>query len=342
MPIRALAETVPDALCSFLDGQATPRGERHWRWKYERTPSPLPAGFYWEEADGAVLGFIGMMGSALYGGGAAHPAAWFVDWHVTQGDRGVGVGVGLLRKAEAAAGVLLTLQGSEDTRQILPRLRWRQSLLPTTWVRPLSARYWSEWATQRLPSVLGPLAGAFAGIAATLRRPRAAAPPAGAALVAVDRLPAEYDAVWTARAAEFAPILLRDSAYLNWLCADYPDGGYRLHLLDWRGGVAGHLILRLDRDRRDRCRGRIVDLLWPRAEAALAAWMVAAAVVELQRAGADYVECVLSRPELAAAARACGFVRRRPVPLWYHRLPAGMDGADDWYITFLDCDRAYR
>ncbi len=138
------------------------------------------------------------------------------------------------------------------------------------------------------------------------------------------------------------PILRRDSAYLNWLCADYPDGGYRLHLLDWQGGVAGHLILRLDRDRRGLCRGRIVDLLWPRAEAGLAAWMVAAAVGELRRAGADYVEVVLSRPELAAAARACGFVRRRPVPLWYHRLPAGMDGADDWYITFLDCDRAYR
>ena len=342
MPIRALDVTLPESLCAFLDQRAAARGRRHWEWKYARRADGLPVGFFWEEADGAVLGFIGLMRSALHSAAAAHPAAWFVDWHVTPGQRGVGVGVGLLRKAEAAAGCLLTLQGSADTRQILPRLGWKQSLAPTTWVRPLSARYWSDWVARHVPAGLRGAARLGAAAASAVSRPRPPATPRGAALVAVDRFAADYDAVWAARAAEFAPLLARDSAYLNWLCADFPDGGYRSYLLQSDGTAVGHLIVRLDADRHGARRGRIVDLLWPRTRPELAAWMVAAALQELQRDRADYVECVLSVPELAAAARRSHFRPRTPVPLWYRRLPAGMAGVDDWYVTLLDCDRAYR
>ena len=34
--------------------------------------------------------------------------------------------------------------------------------------------------------------------------------------------------------------------------------------------------------------------------------------------------------------------RRQAVPVWYHRLPAEAPKPDAWFVTYLDCDRAYR
>ena len=342
MSIRTFDGDAPAAVFAFLDEAVAPHGRQYWCWKYRTGTADAPGAFYWQETDGRVLGFIGLMRTALHAGARRYPAAWFVDWHVTPGERGVGVGLGLLRKAEAAAGALLTLQGSSDTRRILPRLGWKQSRSPATWVLRLTPRALCAGAERRVTAWLRP-ATQLAGAAASLYyrcRPPTTAPDVD--LVDVERFPADYDAVWQARAAELPPAMSRDSSYVNFLCADYPGGGYRLQLLRWRGEPAGHSIRRVDTDRRGLRRGRIVDILWPRTQPALAEWLMRSACWDLQRAGADYIECVLSVPELRAAARRTRFHARGPVPLWYHRLPADVPDPDHWHITFLDCDRAYR
>jgi hypothetical protein len=344
VPIRVLDTNDCDAAFAFLDSTVSPRGLAHWRWKYRLDTAELPTGYYWQDSDGRVLGFIGLMRTTLHAGEQRHPAAWFVDWHVTPGERGVGVGLGLLRKAEAAAGVLLTLQGSADTRQILPRLGWKQSPVPATWVRPLSPRFIADWTGRKTPpgswlSGAGRLVGTVAGPYFRCRKP---AVPADVALVDVQRFPADYDKVWQTRAAQFAAALARDSGYVNYLCADYPDDGYRLQLMRVRHETAGHLLWRVDPDGGGFQCGRIVDLLWPQARPELAAWLIQSAGWQLQQAGADYIECVASVPELQAALRRTRFRARRSVPIWFHRLPAGVPDPDRWHITFLDCDRAYR
>jgi hypothetical protein len=108
------------------------------------------------------------------------------------------------------------------------------------------------------------------------------------------------------------------------------------------GTDVGHLVTRCDVDRQQRRRGRIVDAAWPWADAALGAWLVGEAVDRLSGEGADYVECLSSTGALTAALAGRGFRRRGTVPLWYHRLPAGVPPAEDWHLTLLDCDRAYR
>jgi hypothetical protein len=344
--IRVFDDHAPEEVFAFLEYAVSARGRAHWRWKYRTEAADSPSAFYWQEPDGRVLGFIGMMRTALHAGPQRHPAAWFVDWHVTPGQRGVGVGLGLLRKAEAAAGVLLTLQGSADTRQILPRLGWKQSLAPATWVLPLTARFISDWVGRRALAQAAPWLRGTARVFGIVAGPYFRRGPApslpDAALAVVDRFPADYDTVWAARAVEFAPAMSRDSTYVNYLCADYPGGGYRLELLRWKGETAGHLIWRTDADGRGFQRGRIVDVLWPRAQPELLAWLVHSACWQLQQAGADYVECVASVPDLRAALQRRRFRPRGPLPLWYHRLPAGVPEPDRWHITFLDCDRAYR
>jgi hypothetical protein len=343
--IRAFGNDAPDAVFAFLEQQVSPRGREHWLWKYRTSAGDTPSAFYWQEDDGSVLGFIGMMRTALCAGGARHPAAWFVDWHVRPGAKGVGVGIGLLRKAEAAAGMLLTLQGSADTQKILPRLGWKQSPAPRTWLRPLSGRFLSSWLQQRAGTGLGAAPGVSTMLGA-LAWPylRASAPPsqAGLELVDVERVPESYDETWAQRAAEMAPAMRRDADYLNYLCADFPDGGYGMQLLALEGRQVGHVIRRADRDKNGLLRGRIVDLLWPASRPELAAWLVRRATAELRRAGADYAECVASTSTLRAALASNRFRARRPVPIWYHRLASGVPDPDGWHITLLDCDRAYR
>lgn len=337
--ITALESPLPDDVLAFLDHTVSARGRRHWEWKYGGGSAAAPAAYCWRDAEGRVLGFIGLMRTAMLTASGAQPAAWFVDWYVAPGHPGIGMG--LLRKAEASAGLLLTLQGSADTRQILPRLGWRVSEAPVTWLRPLSARFLAAWLAARLPAVLRPLARLLAPAAALALCGTRPASPADVELVAVERLPPGYDAVGTARAAE-AHAMRRDSAYLNWFCADYPDGGYRLWLVRRAGADVGHLVTRCDRDRQQRRRGRIVDVAWPWADTALGEWLIGRAVTLLRDEGADYVECLASAPALTDVMRRQNFRRRAAVPLWYHRVPAGLAAPETWHLTLLDCDRAYR
>jgi hypothetical protein len=278
-----------------------------------------------------------MMRTRLHTKSATHPAAWFVDWHVAPGDRGVGVGLALLRNAEAAAGTLLTLQGSPDTRVMLPRLGWRQSEVPRTWTRPLSLRFIADWLGRRarVPHIAARAAAAYFR----------ALPPAKIArfsLRPIAAFPSDYDAVWQQRAREFAPAMARDAAYLNYLAAEYPDDGYQLHLLVERERPVGHVITRLDDDGEGFRRARLVDLLWLRHQPELLQWLIQRAVADVSAAGADYVECVASVSDLTELLARERFFARRPVPIWYHRLPAGAPDPDTWYITYADCDRAYR
>jgi hypothetical protein len=338
LSVHAFEGDAPDSLFEFLDREVSARGREHWTWKYRIGGDRPPAAFYWRGDEGAILGFIGLMRTTLQTESSGLPAAWFVDWYVLPGTHAVGVGIGLLRQAEATAGILLTLQGSADTREILPRVGWKESSSPSTWVRPLTSRFLSSWVEQRAGGwarVLGAAAGPFF-------RPAAPTALEGVELSDVDRFQADYDRVYEARSREFATWMRRDSDYLNYLCADYPDGGYRLQLLRLKGETAGHLISRVDTDRNGLQRGRIVDLVWPKARPELALWPVGTASRQLHQSGADYAECVASTIELQEALSGCRFRRRRTVPIWYHRLGKQVPNPDSWHITFLDCDRAYR
>jgi hypothetical protein len=125
------------------------------------------------------------------------------------------------------------------------------------------------------------------------------------------------------------------------MCADYPEGGYLRYLVLESGRIAGHLILRLD-GVDGLMRGRIVDALWSRSRAGMAEWLVQRACFILAKRGADTIECTTSAADLERALAWQNFSRRRPVPIWYHRLPDGVPTPETWYVTFLDCDRAYR
>jgi hypothetical protein len=339
MGIAPLHSSSPATVFEFLDDRGTPRGRPHWAWKYQLGGNGGARAFY-HEADGRIGGFIGMLPTTLHHGDAQARAAWFVDWATAPGEGSVGVGVGLLRKAQAATDVLLTLEGSADTRQILPRLKWTSAAPAATWILPLTARaiadrrpfHGRRWL--RAPALL---TGKVLALYFRVGKPA----DIGLTLREVDRFPASYDAVWEQRRHEFAPVMERSSAQLNFMCAEFPEGGYRRYLICDGERMTGHLVLRGD-DKDGLRRGRIIDALWERKRTRVAEWLVRQASRILQDAGADYIECTASVRDLEDALAACRFRRRREVPVWYHRLPDGTPPPDSWYITYLDCDRAYR
>jgi hypothetical protein len=337
--IAALEASSPAMVFDFLEGHVSPRGRAHWAWKYQLDHATGRA-FYHVATDGRVGGFIGTLPTVLHAEDRTARAAWFVDWATRPGEGGVGAGVALLRRAESATDVLLTLQGSHDTQQILPKLRWHVVDTPATWILRSSARAIAvRGAVRERPWLRVPALVAGA-ILARIRRVRRRHD-ARFALDAVERFPSTYDAVWEARRSEFAPLMERSSAQLNFMCADYPGHGYRMFLLRDAGDVVGHLVLRVDEKDGAR-RGRIVDTLWPRTRTGAVEWLIREATVRLQECGVDYIECTASAPDLERALAACGFARLRPVPVWYHRLPDGIPTPERWFVTYLDCDRAYR
>jgi len=341
VPIAALEASSPAHVFEFLDRHVSPRGIAHWRWKYQLDAADAaPRAFYHLQADGSVAGFIGILPTVLHSQANQTRAAWFVDWATRPGEGAVGSGVALLRRAQAATDVLLTLQGSADTQAILPKLRWSMVERPAVWVLRTSARAIAVRGPLRERAWLrGPALLAGSVVARARRVPRVAG--AAFALEEVERIPTSYDAVWEARRGEFAPLMERTSAQLDFMCGRYPEGGYRAFLVHVDGAVAGHLILRID-EKDDLQRGRIIDALWPRTRAGALEWLVREACGILQEHGVDYIECTASAADLERALAGCRFSRLRPVPVWYHRLPDGAAGPDAWFLTYLDCDRAYR
>ncbi len=340
MPIAALDSSSPAAVFDFLERHVSARGREHWRWKYQLDRAGAPRAYYHVDAAGTVGAFIGTLPTSLETGAGRARAAWFVDWATRPGEGSVGAGVALLRRAEAETDVLLTLQGSADTQKILPKLRWSVVETPSLWILRTSARAvvnrgpLRERAWLRAPALL---AGGVVAARNRVARSRSTE----LALIAIERFPPSYDAVWQARRAEFAPLMDRSSAALNFMCAEYPDGGYHCYLVCDGPTTVGHVVLRVDRKNGD-LRGRIIDALWPRTRAGAAEWIVRESCAVLQERGVDYIECTASATDLEQALAACRFTRLRPVPIWYHRLPDGVSIPDRWYVTYLDCDRAYR
>jgi hypothetical protein len=338
--IESLQASSPAAVFAFLDARLARRTRAHWTWKYRLDDPAGARAFYYIGADGTVGGFIGILPTTLHAPNAAVDAAWFVDWATGAGPASVGAGVALLRHAQARTTMLLTLVGSADTRQILPKLRWMSDDRPGLWILRLTARALAaSGPVRRRPWLRLPVLAA-----APLARLYFHVGDPGASpfrLQEVERFPADYDAVWAERRREFAPLMSRTSAQLNFMCAGFPEGGYTRFLLLEEGRVAGHLILREDPKDGLR-RGRIVDALWPRHRTGAVEWLVRRACRRFQERGVDYIECTASAPDLERALRACRFSRRRAVPIWYHRLPSEVPTPETWFVTYLDCDRAYR
>jgi len=257
------------------------------------------------------------------------------DWYCLPQYRPFGLGLRLMRQMMACPEPMLTISGSDSTREMLPRLGWTRLPDVHSFVLPVKAR----------------------GVASALLRERwpyreayANAIPDFVRLRSPRRAPASSAGV--CRVAEWRPgastglslpqqpglIQLLEQADLDWIARMPPGVAQPLVLvffLDHR--PIGFSLSQIEPTRTG-LDGRIVHLQIADAAQAIVDWVVGETASQLAARGAGMIRCWASSPEKVAALRRAGFVVKGPLPgFWWPKpgapAPLGLDAgflrADD-------------
>ena len=161
----------------------------------------------------------------------------------------------------------------------------------------------------------------------------------------LDRFPDEVEEISRARESEFAIMVRRDPAYLNWRFLEAPSGIHRpLGLYDDTGRFRGYVVVQVPRN--GETKGWLVDLLADGEEAEAAG--IEAGLAVLEQAGASVVQAnAIDGSWWARKLAAVGFLDPRPdnhlIVILYthdaeHPLTQAARVAADWYLTDGDRD----
>jgi hypothetical protein len=238
------------------------------------------------------------------------------DWFCLPELRRSGLGVRVMQRMMQDPEPVIVTGGSDDTRDLLPRMRFGVPATVTRFALLLGAERTADALARRarLPRPLGRVAHA---LSRPLLAPRLrAAPPAGRV-----ETPAALDAEALAidpRPGGRGSAPLWTPAYLRWLAAGSPAYGTYLPLC-FRDGeaLAGWALLRVY----EGARGREATLLDVRAREpgeAIYTWMVSAAAVHAARLGPGLLAAGTCCPLVAAALRANRFrpIGSAPIHYW--------------------------
>jgi hypothetical protein len=340
----------------FLDahwkrGHVLARDAELLRWQHRspRGPDALEI-VTARDADGALLGLLGIVAGDVTVRGARRPAAWLTTWIVPPEHRHRQVGLRLLRHVLRNDDTLVgTLGGNEITQRLLGGLRFAVSASVPRWTRPVDAG-----ALERLLA---------AGPRPTSGRrvpPRAAAP-AGVEVRELD--PAAWDAAWL---RDWAPRLVatwRDAAHLRWRYLEHPRLRYEVRTAAEPGGGLGLLVYRVIDVADAGVRVvRVLDLLAEPGGVAGPA-LLDHVLDRAERERAAFAELWCTSTRVAAPLEAAGFTREdaveEPLPALFSpldfrrpRLSAAVRapidlvadstallGDADVYLTRADCDQ---
>jgi hypothetical protein len=235
------------------------------------------------------------------------------DWFCLPAYRALGVGLHLMRRVMDRPEPTFAIGGTENTRQLLPKLRWTS--LPDThdFVLPASAKTAASfltrgsgrfaWAAGLIPNI--PLA----------RRPLRSAPRFDKPLVQIRHLGDEAQVVGIGP-YDFGPEV--ELPVLDWLARAPPILGefvvLRFLADDAHAGIAICRIEKLSLG----CVAQIVHLQPARVE--VIDWMVSETVSHLLERGAGVIFGRSSCRSIGGALTGAGFYRRKPVPMfWWAR-----------------------
>lgn len=204
-----------------------------------------------------------------------------------------------------------------------------------------------------IPLLVRPLGGSvcrrlLAGVLAGVRRVAARGPatlPRGRGPVRLDRFDSRFDDFWKRTRNDYAIMLVRDAAYLNWRYADAGAVAYQRMAVERTAGgeIAGYVVLRTSQ-RGDSIRGRICDLVTPRyGEPRIAHDLLDASLDWFRQQKADVADIWMFRhAHLRGALRRHGFVPRRAARggLRVESLTPGVaaSGDTDWFLSLGDSD----
>ena len=145
----------------------------------------------------------------------------------------------------------------------------------------------------------------------------------------VQRLDAEFDdrfdRLWERARHDYPAITRRDTAVLNWHYRNHPDANYHVFFSAQDAALRGYVVFKVYL-RKGRRIARIVDLLTVRGDTEAARSLVAAALLECRREGAERTDCFATGSDLIGTLSQLGFAQRltkkqKVQPLLYRNLP---------------------
>jgi hypothetical protein len=199
----------------------------------------------------------------------------------------------------------------------------RRRSLPALLRAPLraAARLWNAWWDRRIGTIPPGL---------VVREVREAGP--------------EFDALWQSVGPAYESLVVRDRAWVAYRYLEAPGFGYRVLLAERNGQPAGYLAFRISPDAA-LTSAWIADLFAAPGDASAVRVLLRHAVLELRRAGTDYVR-VLVAPDtwLAREFRRAGFRQARGsydvsvVPLDPSQPLDALSGPERWFTMGGDYD----
>ncbi|HUD72546.1 MAG TPA: hypothetical protein VMQ62_11360 [Dongiaceae bacterium] len=226
-----------------------------WEWKHARDGRASGPGHLSRvvEQHGRVIGHAGAIPARFLLDGHPIDGAFCLDTLVDPGERGAGVA---LMRDQFASGMLLIGAGNRRSEILYERLSGRKRLLVRDARRLSLVIDPAPWLERRgVPRALAAVARLAHRGARALRRRSPGPLPAGLAIEAVRRFPAEVDALADAFAGRFRRQTRRDRDWLDWRFVQAPFR-YEILLLRDHGRLAGYAV-----HRATRLHGRPVTLL---------------------------------------------------------------------------------
>jgi len=298
-----------------------PRSDAFYRWRYEE----LPLHRAWLALrDGEVLAMEASFERPYRIGDAIEPILEVFDWYCLPDLRNSGLGVRVMQRLMKERACLL-VGGSDDTRGLLPRLRWQVIAQATKFVLPIGVGRLAEALRGRAP-IPGFAARLGARALLALRRPRPRSVPEHARVVPVATVGDEMQALYRGPVA-YAAVPLWPPELVRWMLCAHPSVGHFVPLYFAEGErLRGWTLTRVF-ETPGGCDAEIVECFAPDPSEELYAWMVSETALRAAAFRPDLLGTSTSCAHLAAALRRCGFIARdaAPVQLWRPAgaLPAG-------------------
>ena len=219
-----------------------------WDWQYKRNPHmPADGPLIWLAREGqTIVGQYATMPVKLLVQGREIDAAWGMDVMVAPERQRQGLGEVLFRTWDRNVGASLGLGLSDSSYRLFGKLRWPDVGPVPCFVKPLTRRAlrrpgWSVGANRLLSAVTLPLVRLVA-------RTR----PLEGEVRVIRHFDDRFDALWTRVSSQFAFVVRRDAAYLNWKYVHAPHVRYTIAVLERDGEAAGYVVYRHVQETRGR------------------------------------------------------------------------------------------
>ena len=269
-------------------------------------------------------------------------ASWFVDTMVLDPYRDQAVGTRMLAQAKRDVPFNLSLGQTQQVRDILIPLGWRQVAALQTVVLLLRPR---RVLAKKLDPVMREIASAGLSAAGHLKRLRHRAEQLD--VREIDQFGDRHDRLWDSIKDEYHCAVVRDASYLNWKYVTQPGQDFIRLELSRDGTAVGIVVLAISEPNTvyPYRRAHIVDLVVSPSDRALLYGVFAVVRQSCRKRGVDSVVFHVINQQLEAAATDFGFLRREPTRFLLvcpgdqaDQINEAVLNPENWLVTMGDSD----